>query len=162
MDHWTDLAAFERLCPEMYHLSDNDFLSEIDGHLNLGHGNYDFHRILESIDASKPISLETKKQFGESLRDFKSEVRFLNNRLYEYSFNPVTISDMKDVFELANDPVVRACSIRQDAITWETHCAWFEKKLKNREDTGFKTILLSTANSLMLNGFNTSAALTAT
>ena len=37
--------------------------------------------------------------------------------------------DMKAVFDLSNDPVVRASSIRREPIPWESHVAWFAKAL---------------------------------
>ena len=37
--------------------------------------------------------------------------------------------DMKAVFDLSNDPVVRASSIRREPIPWESHMAWFAKAL---------------------------------
>ncbi len=81
-DAWRDMERFERLGPALYHLSDNDFASEIDGHKNLGHGNFDFHKIFEIIDTSKRISLETEKKYADSLRDFEEDVRFLHRVFY--------------------------------------------------------------------------------
>lgn len=40
-----------------------------------------------------------------------------------------TIEDVKKVFELSNDDVVRANSINQDKIKWEEHVNWFRKKI---------------------------------
>ena len=43
-----------------------------------------------------------------------------------------TLDDMKDVFELSNDDVVRENSINQNKIEWDDHVKWFENKIKNR------------------------------
>ena len=37
--------------------------------------------------------------------------------------------DIRAVFELSNDPVVRANSIHPEPISWETHVAWFNKSI---------------------------------
>ncbi len=41
------------------------------------------------------------------------------------------LSDMKDVFELSNDDLVRHNSFNQEKIIWENHVKWFEKKIKD-------------------------------
>ena len=41
--------------------------------------------------------------------------------------------DMRAVFELSNDPVVRANSIHPEPISWETHVAWFNKSIGDPE-----------------------------
>jgi UDP-2,4-diacetamido-2,4,6-trideoxy-beta-L-altropyranose hydrolase len=43
--------------------------------------------------------------------------------------------DRQRLWEWANDPEVRAASFSPDPIPWETHVAWFEKKLRDRRDT---------------------------
>lgn len=42
-----------------------------------------------------------------------------------------TLDDMKDVFELSNDDVVRENSINQNKIRWEDHVKWFENKISD-------------------------------
>ena len=37
--------------------------------------------------------------------------------------------DMRAVFELSNDPLVRANSIHSEPIAWETHVAWFNRAI---------------------------------
>lgn len=41
------------------------------------------------------------------------------------------INDMKNVFELSNDDVVRKNSIHKEKIEWENHVNWFENRIKN-------------------------------
>ena len=38
-------------------------------------------------------------------------------------------SDIRRVFELSNDPIVRANSIHSEPISWETHVAWFNRAI---------------------------------
>lgn len=37
--------------------------------------------------------------------------------------------DMRAVFELSNDPIVRTNSIHSEPIAWETHVAWFNRAI---------------------------------
>jgi len=41
----------------------------------------------------------------------------------------VTESDKEQLFVWTNDPVTRMQSFSQEPVSWENHCAWFEKKL---------------------------------
>lgn len=41
------------------------------------------------------------------------------------------LSDMRRIFELSNDSVVRANSIHSEPIEWETHEKWFANALAN-------------------------------
>lgn len=43
------------------------------------------------------------------------------------------LEDAEKVFHLSNDPVVRACSIQTQQITWESHLSWFQKALATPE-----------------------------
>ena len=131
VDPFEDLMKYESLQPRMYHLSDNDFASPIDGHKHLGDGDYDFARIFRLIDTKKPISIETMKDNFESLKDFENDVSFLKNRLYGFTLKRAEMEDMKDVFELANDPIVRANAIHSEPILWKTHQVWFTSKITN-------------------------------
>ena len=42
------------------------------------------------------------------------------------------LDDMKNVFELSNDPLVRRMSTNTDKIIWEKHVTWFNKKIKDK------------------------------
>jgi UDP-2,4-diacetamido-2,4,6-trideoxy-beta-L-altropyranose hydrolase len=41
--------------------------------------------------------------------------------------------DCRLLWEWANEPGVRSASFSQEAISWETHAAWFSEKMANRE-----------------------------
>lgn len=52
-------------------------------------------------------------------------------------------TDIHIVFELANDPLVRAMSFISDPIPWETHLGWYAKILDNPQEfllLGFEQI----------------------
>lgn len=42
-----------------------------------------------------------------------------------------TITDIKAVFDLSNDQVVRAASFNKQPITWEQHIEWFSNAIAN-------------------------------
>lgn len=73
------LEKFNKLNPTCYHLSDNFIDSEIDGHMHLGKGNYDFKKILDIIDTNKNIAVETNKISKINLDDFVEDVKWLKN-----------------------------------------------------------------------------------
>ena len=52
----------------------------------------------------------------------------------EFSIRLATIYDMKKVFELSNDDVVRANSINQEKIKWDDHIEWFKNRIQKKED----------------------------
>jgi UDP-2,4-diacetamido-2,4,6-trideoxy-beta-L-altropyranose hydrolase len=49
----------------------------------------------------------------------------------------VRADDRRLLWEWANDPEVRAASFSQDAIPWEIHVAWFDKKLQQNGSLTF-------------------------
>ncbi len=51
----------------------------------------------------------------------------------EFSIRLATVYDVKKVFELSNDNVVRANSINQEKIRWEDHVKWFEERIKKQD-----------------------------
>lgn len=44
---------------------------------------------------------------------------------------PAALEDAEKVFHLSNDPVVRACSIQNRPIEWDSHLRWFREALAN-------------------------------
>lgn len=73
------VEKFNGLNPTCYHLSDNFIDSEIDGHMHLGKGNYDFKKILDIINLDKNIAIETHKASKIALDDFVEDVKWLKN-----------------------------------------------------------------------------------
>ncbi len=47
----------------------------------------------------------------------------------ELTIRLATPDDCKRVFDLSNDPIVRANSIHSETIKWEEHCVWFQKHI---------------------------------
>lgn len=73
------LEKYNGLNPTCYHLSDNFIDSEIDGHMHLGKGNYDFKRIFDIINLDRNIAIETHKASKIALDDFVEDVKWLKN-----------------------------------------------------------------------------------
>jgi len=71
------LVQFNALNPTCYHLSDNFIDSEIDAHMHLGKGNYDFKKIFDIINLDKNIAIETNKISNIALDDFVEDVKRL-------------------------------------------------------------------------------------
>lgn len=58
----------------------------------------------------------------------------------EFEIKIATISDMKAVFDLSNDELVRANSFNQEKICWEDHQIWFKSKLDDFKKSIFYVI----------------------
>ena len=46
-----------------------------------------------------------------------------------YIIKNAAIKDMKEIFELSNDELVRQNSINQEKILWNNHIKWFHKRI---------------------------------
>lgn len=53
----------------------------------------------------------------------------LNQNNLRFKIRLATAADCRAVWELANDPVVRAASFSSEPIPWEIHVNWFHRKL---------------------------------
>lgn len=49
----------------------------------------------------------------------------------KFRLRRATIEDSWAIWNLANDPTVRASSFLSDSIPWDSHCVWLENKLKD-------------------------------
>ncbi len=67
---------FIKLKPFMFHLSDSDDInSEFDCHVHLGRGNLDIGRIIDKIPDEAMVTIETNKNAGMALDDFRADVK---------------------------------------------------------------------------------------
>lgn len=48
---------------------------------------------------------------------------------FQFVLRPACLKDIKHVFDLSNDAVVRKHSIQTAAIIWEEHCTWFHSQI---------------------------------
>ena len=79
-DPYSYISEFLALRPDMYHLSDvEDIKSPWDSHEHLGAGMLDIKRLLGQIPEGSMISIETKKDFKDSLEDFRKDAQWLRN-----------------------------------------------------------------------------------
>jgi len=80
IEHFKYLNEFNKLQPKIYHLTDGDFNGVYDEHKHLGKGSYDIKRIVvEILPTDCLITVETNKNFKDSLRDFEEDAYFLKN-----------------------------------------------------------------------------------
>lgn len=77
IEPYSYIEEFMKLDPYMYHLSDIEITSEMDQHLNYGHGSLDFERLFTIISKNPQITIETNKKSKENLDDFIEDVKFL-------------------------------------------------------------------------------------
>jgi len=71
------LNQFNKLEPKIYHVADGDFNGVLDEHKNIGHGNFDFKKILNLLSKDSFVTLETKKNFQDNLKDFEQDINKL-------------------------------------------------------------------------------------
>ena len=53
--------------------------------------------------------------------------------LYNLAIRRALPGDVKLLYKWSNDSVVRSQSFNSDEISFETHCKWFERKLKDEQ-----------------------------
>ncbi len=123
------LKEFLLLNPKMFHLTDNDFSSITDKHLHFGEGNIDIEKTLNYLHYGAKITLETNKDSTESLDDFVKDIEVI--RKFDFEILKATESDIEDVFNLSNDPIVRQNSFNPEQINFENHVKWFKNKIKS-------------------------------
>lgn len=75
------LKSFFDCEPVMLHLSDGNWLGVTDDHKNFGQGSFKFDQLAPLLSSGKMISLETQKNYHDSLKDFEEDVAFLVRNL---------------------------------------------------------------------------------
>ncbi|MCK9294050.1 MAG: UDP-2,4-diacetamido-2,4,6-trideoxy-beta-L-altropyranose hydrolase [Desulfobulbaceae bacterium] len=79
---------------------------------------------------------------GRSLVDGQGAVRVVECMMYfPFTFRPAEQEDCRQVFDWANDPVIRQASFHSRGIGWQEHEQWFERTLADR-NTHFWIIML--------------------
>lgn len=75
------IQGFLKIKPKIFHISDGNFNTEKDEHLNIGFGNYDFKYFKNCIysSSSKLVTLETPRQNNLSLEDDIKNVEALRS-----------------------------------------------------------------------------------
>ncbi len=77
------LKQFNDLAPIMYHISGNIIDSDVDKHLHLCEGNYDYKKIFDIINCDSYISIETNKDFKENLKDYEEDIFYMKGFVNE-------------------------------------------------------------------------------
>jgi deoxyribonuclease IV len=71
------VRQFIKLKPEMYHLCDGYFDDKYDSHKNLGKGTFPLNELVHLIPESSFVTVETEKNSGSDLDDFRGDVTYL-------------------------------------------------------------------------------------
>ncbi len=77
LDRYDYLLRFNKFKPKIYHLTDGDINGVIDQHEHLGLGSFDFEKIVDLFTKNTYITVETKKNYQDSLSDFEKDILFL-------------------------------------------------------------------------------------
>lgn len=78
MDIVKELMLFN---PKIFHLSDNDSLSEQDKHFNLGKGNLNLLQFIRVVPVNGLLTIETPRNSSKGLTDFIDDVKYLKKLL---------------------------------------------------------------------------------
>jgi sugar phosphate isomerase/epimerase len=84
IDRWKYLEEFNKLEPNVYHLTDNFIDDEFDQHLHFGEGSFDIGRILCYMEDGRKITVETRKNNRKNLDDFKRDAEVLRGACEYY------------------------------------------------------------------------------
>lgn len=77
-DIWTDLDAYCALSPDMYHLCDGDWKSDVDAHLHYGEGNYDLTALLTRCTKENSlITMETGHGIPDNIEPWLKDRAYL-------------------------------------------------------------------------------------
>lgn len=49
----------------------------------------------------------------------------------KFFIRPAAAGDLKPVYKLSNEPLVRQYSLNKGAIPWDTHVTWFNRRITN-------------------------------
>jgi sugar phosphate isomerase/epimerase len=70
-----------RLKPKIFHITDGQWNGVFDEHPNLGQGSFEFDKLKKFFLPGSMITIETKHNFENSLKDFEDDVCFLKRFL---------------------------------------------------------------------------------
>lgn len=73
------IKELQKLKPRVYHLTDGDYLSEIDSHLHYGAGSFPLKDLLELVPDNAMITNEAKRIVSENLSEVKVDADFIRN-----------------------------------------------------------------------------------
>jgi UDP-2,4-diacetamido-2,4,6-trideoxy-beta-L-altropyranose hydrolase len=104
--------------------------------INLGNGEEILALTLSSCLANLVSSQDARKAMSERGRELVDGrgaarvVQVLRNSALQ--IRQATKADCKPLWELANDPIVRALAFSSGPIPWEDHVVWFESKMRTQ------------------------------
>ncbi len=79
------LKRFLEYNPSIFHLTDGNYSNLTDEHEHLGDGSFELNKIFSILPDKIRLTLETKKDFDDSLGDFEKDVEYLNRIINDIS-----------------------------------------------------------------------------
>ena len=71
------IDELRKLKPRVYHLTDGDFQSELDGHLHYGKGGFPLKELLTLVPTGGMVTNEAKRNVSENLSEFKDDSGYI-------------------------------------------------------------------------------------
>lgn len=136
-NHIKVINDFLRLDPVMIHMAGIMNASNGDEHVHLDQSTCDLYEIMELImkngKSIELCSLETPKEPGRQLEDFRRDLDFFKSLIGKKSLvlRPAIKDDCKDLWRWRNNRKVRQCCFNSKTIAWEQHRKWFSAKMKD-------------------------------
>ena len=129
------IESFNKLQPDIYHLSDGLKHSKTDLHLNFGMGNFELSRILKTIPLDSYVTIETNRDMALNLKDYKHDIIYLEKLLKDknkLNLRSVTMEDSDILLKWRNDSQTRKASINVREVKKEEHVQWLHDALQNK------------------------------
>lgn len=131
-DIYEHIRSFMELKPTMYHLSNvRDTASEYDSHMHLSAGKLKIGRLLSGLADSAKITLETEKEFADSLSDFEADI--MHAKKFDISWRKAAKEDLENLFNLRNDAETVKNSFTDKKVEYEDHVKWFSTVLSSKD-----------------------------
>lgn len=124
-----ELAALE---PRLWHVADGALADRVDSHNHIGEGNLPWREIAAFWNEKTLVTVECEKSPAMRLNDFLTDLRHLRTHVFQDDpilLRPMREGDCERLWELANDPAIRANSYSTSPIPLSEHKEWFGKRL---------------------------------
>lgn len=137
-DPGTFLKELLAIGPAMYHMTDNDTSSEVDGHERYGFGTLPLGSFIDLLPEGAMVTNEARRATG-SLAEPREDAFFLDalvnlrNEFPKIEMKRARPVDVDRVYALSNDPEVRAASYDSAPIEYANHVDWFRRRLSDAD-----------------------------
>jgi len=130
------IDRFQKLNPDMYHLSDGYIESKTDMHLNFGVGDFELGTILQKIPMDSHVTIETNRSITTNLKEFSRDIlylgKFLRNK-NKLSLRLATMQDSDLLLQWRNDPQTQQASHNGEKVEKAEHIKWLSSVLQSKD-----------------------------